>query len=58
MYRQCDRCRGIFKIPSSISTYISNNNNKIYCPYCESPYSHLHFFKVGEMRSSKRGDII
>lgn len=56
MYRKCDRCQGIFKIPSKISVYITNNNNKIYCPYCSSPYSHVHITK--EKIQSQRGDIL
>jgi DNA-directed RNA polymerase subunit RPC12/RpoP len=56
MYRKCDRCQGIFKIPFKISVYIINNNNKIYCPYCDSPYSHVHITK--EKIQSQRGDIL
>lgn len=58
MYRKCDRCKGIFKIPSAIADYVINNNNMIYCPFCSSPYSHTHIFKIGEKRESRRGDIL
>jgi|GEM_PF-7043163 len=59
MYRQCDRCKGIFKIPSAIGNYIINNNNKIYCTYCNSPHSHIYIkrFNDGKLES-KRGDLL
>ncbi|GAH02957.1 unnamed protein product [marine sediment metagenome] len=58
MYRKCDSCGGIFKLPSKICRILIEGNNNIYCPYCESISSHVYFKQYDtEIVSSKRGVI-
>lgn len=41
MNRECDICKGIFKIPKIIfNRLIEDETIKIYCPYCNSLSHH------------------
>jgi predicted nucleic acid-binding Zn-ribbon protein len=60
MYKQCDDCNGIFKIPSKLENYFEKHPNKvIYCPYCSGVWSHIYTKQYSkEIVMSKRGTII
>jgi predicted nucleic acid-binding Zn-ribbon protein len=59
MYRECDDCKGIFKIPSKLESYLIKHPKKIiYCPYCNCVYSHVYLRQYEhEIVNSKRGKI-
>jgi Zn finger protein HypA/HybF involved in hydrogenase expression len=55
MYRQCDDCEGIFKVPTKLETYFEKNPHKhIFCPYCSSIWNHITTSRFIE---AKRGKI-
>jgi hypothetical protein len=60
MYKKCDSCEGIFKIPKTLVLYLTKHpNKKIYCPYCSSDWSHIYTKQKSlETINSKRGLII
>jgi hypothetical protein len=59
LYRECDDCKGVFKIPSKLNAYFEKNTSKnIFCPYCNGVYSHVKYKKYEkEILESKRGKI-
>lgn len=59
MYRQCDDCKGIFKIPSGLEKKFEKVPPKnIYCPFCNCVYSHAYSREYKhEILQSKRGKI-
>lgn len=59
MLRQCDDCKGRFKIPVKLEKYFEKNPSKtIYCPYCNGVYSHIYIREYEhEKLASKRGKI-
>lgn len=59
MYKQCDDCKGIFKIPNTLLKYFEKHPLKhVYCPYCSSIWHHV-YYKTHESQilNSVRGDI-
>lgn len=59
MWRICDYCLGIFKISKLLSKRLKDNNDntKVYCPYCNSPFHHQYIKQIrGEIIKAKRGD--
>ena len=54
MYRKCDNCIGVFKIPKiMLKRFNENENIIIYCPYCNSTLHH----QTTEYIQSERGYI-
>jgi hypothetical protein len=64
MHRQCDDCKGIFKIPSKLEKYFLKKWDtgirfNIFCPYCNNVSSHEYTRQYPrEIIESKRGIII
>lgn len=59
MYRKCDNCYGIFKLPKLHVKRIKENKFiQIYCPYCQKTMSHKLKSKNGELLTSKEGIFI
>lgn len=60
MYRECDDCKGIFKIPNALEKYFVKHPFKhIYCPYCKSIWHHIVYkTHPSQIVNSKRGKIL
>lgn len=59
MFKQCDDCKGIFKIPRVLEKYLETHPEKnIHCPYCDGVWSHIHSPYRTEKVMSKRGTLI
>lgn len=59
MYKQCDDCKGVFKIPRQLEKYLEKNPKKVvYCPYCNGVWSHVYSREYDhEIVTSRRGKI-
>lgn len=49
MYKECDKCKGIFKLNKTIVKRLENDKPVlIYCPYCSDTSNHtiVHTYEV------------